>query len=82
MVIDALEEQFWFRTNQYQYQERIALAEAIANQEVQVNQLPEAVLSPLTEVARERWDAEAEKGEVAAADARRAQGVPVGSRPY
>ena len=65
-VIDALEEQFWFRTNQYQYQERIALAEAIANQEVQVNQLPEAVLSPLTEVARERWDAEAEKGEVAA----------------
>ena len=66
IVIDALDEQFWFRTNEYQYQERIALADAMAEQGVEINELPEPVMAQLTEVARESWDAEAEKGPEAA----------------
>ncbi|MEX0759669.1 MAG: TRAP transporter substrate-binding protein DctP [Tistlia sp.] len=65
-VLNALEEQFWFRTNEYQYKEKIALANAMRDQDVQVMQLPDEVMQEITEVARQSWEREAEKGEKAA----------------
>lgn len=52
----SLDEQFWWRTNEYQYQERIALAKAIEEQGVQVNELPEEVKQRLAEVVVEEWE--------------------------
>jgi len=66
-VINALEEQFWFRTNEYQYKEQLALAAAMAEEDVQVMQLPPEVMKELTAAAAKSWDKEAEKGEKAAA---------------
>lgn len=62
----ALEEQFWFRTNEYQYKERITLAKAIEEQDVQVNRLPEDVQSRLIETAQNMWDEEGERSDEAA----------------
>ena len=67
VVIDALDEQFWVRTNEYRHGEKIALAEAVAEEGVEVIELPDPVIAELTEVARARWEAEGEKGEEAAA---------------
>ena len=63
IVKEALEEQFWFRTNEYLYQERVALAKAIAEQGVQVNQLPEPVMDHLMKVAVEQWESEGERSD-------------------
>lgn len=63
IVKDALEEQFWFRTNEYLYQERVALAKAIAEQGVQVNQLPEPVMDHLMKVAVEQWEHEGKRSD-------------------
>jgi TRAP-type C4-dicarboxylate transport system substrate-binding protein len=61
-VIDSLDEQFWMRTNEYQYQERVTLAEAIKKQGVQINQLPPEVLNHLAQVAVKQWEEEGKKG--------------------
>ena len=67
IVKDALDEQFWVRTNEYLYKEQIALAKAIKEQGVQVNTLPEDVQARLTKVAQKHWDEEAKRSPEAAA---------------
>lgn len=63
IVKEALEEQFWFRTNEYLYQERVALAKAIADKGVQVNTLPEPVMDHLMTVAVEQWESEGKRSD-------------------
>lgn len=65
IVKQTLEEQFWFRTNEYLYKERVALANAITNDGVQVNTLPQDVQDHLVATAQARWDAEGERSELA-----------------
>ena len=62
MVKDVLTEQFWFRTNEYEYKEQITFAKAQAEMDVQLNQLPDEVQDHLVSVAQEMWDAEGERG--------------------
>lgn len=63
IVKDALSEQFWIRTNEYQYKERITLAKAIAEQGVQVNVLPDEVQDKLVATAQKMWDEEGKRSE-------------------
>ncbi len=63
IVKDALNEQFWVRTNEYQYKERITLAKAIAEQGVQVNVLPDEVQDKLVATAQKMWDEEGKRSE-------------------
>ncbi len=66
IVKQALEEQFWFRTNEYQYKERITLAKAIEELGVEINRMPDEVQTRLVETAQKMWDAEGERSEKAA----------------
>ena len=66
ILLNALEEQFWFRTNEYTYKEQIALAAAKAEQGVQVTRLPDEVAQHLAVAATAAWEKEAEKSEMAA----------------
>lgn len=66
-VKDALDEQFWVRTNEYLYKERIALAKAMEEQGVQINTLPRDVQDRLTKVAQKEWDEQAKRSDDAAA---------------
>lgn len=66
ILYSALEEQFWRRTNEYIYQEQVALARAQAEQNVEVIELPEDVRQAMLEAARTSWEAEREKGGKAA----------------
>lgn len=61
-VIDSLDEQFWARTNEYQFQEQVALAAAQKQHGVKINQLPQEVLDHLASVAQKQWEEEAKKG--------------------
>jgi TRAP-type mannitol/chloroaromatic compound transport system substrate-binding protein len=63
IVKDTLQEQFWIRTNEYQYKERITLAKAIAEQSVQVTVLPDEVQDKLVQTAQKMWDEEGKRGE-------------------
>ncbi|GAA0845262.1 TRAP transporter substrate-binding protein DctP [Marinobacter szutsaonensis] len=63
IVKDALNEQFWIRTNEYQYKERITLAKAIAEEGVQVNVLPDEVQDKLVATAQKMWDEEGKRSE-------------------
>ena len=63
---NALEEQFWKRTNQYIYLEAIVLAKAVKEQKVEVVTLPPEEQKKITEIAMQMWDKEAEKGPEAA----------------
>jgi TRAP-type mannitol/chloroaromatic compound transport system substrate-binding protein len=63
---NALEEQFWKRTNQYIYLEAIVLAKAVREQNVEVVKLPPEEQKKITEIAMQMWDKEAEKGPKAA----------------
>lgn len=65
-VKDALNEQFYYRTTEYLYKEEIALANAVKNDGVQVNTLPDEVLQQLATVAQKTWDEEAKRSETAA----------------
>ena len=65
LVKDVLLEQFWYRTNEYLYQERITLAKAIAEDGVEVNTLPEDVQDHLTQVGMAMWDEEAKRSDQA-----------------
>ncbi|HWW49553.1 MAG TPA: TRAP transporter substrate-binding protein DctP [Xanthobacteraceae bacterium] len=62
---DLLKDQFWLRTNEYQFQEQVTLAKAIKEKGVKVNQLPDDVLAHASKVAMKHWDEEAKKGPVA-----------------
>jgi TRAP-type C4-dicarboxylate transport system substrate-binding protein len=61
-LIDELDEQFWMRTNEYEFQERVTLAKAIKQHGVQVNQLPQEVLDHMTKVAAQQWEEEGKRG--------------------
>ncbi|MBU2955039.1 TRAP transporter substrate-binding protein DctP [Marinobacter sp. F3R08] len=63
IVKDALDEQFWVRTNEYQYKERTTLAKAIAEHGVQVNVLPDEVQDKLVATAQGMWDEEGKRSE-------------------
>ncbi|MFL1403785.1 TRAP transporter substrate-binding protein DctP [Marinobacter sp. M1N3S26] len=66
LVKDVLNEQFWYRTNEYQYKERITLAKAISEEGVQVNTLPQEVQDHLVQTAQAMWDEEGERSDKAA----------------
>ncbi len=66
IVKQVLDEQFWYRTNEYLYQEQIALQKAIKEQGVKVNVLPEDVQARLREVAKKTWEEEGKRSEKAA----------------
>jgi TRAP-type mannitol/chloroaromatic compound transport system substrate-binding protein len=63
---NALEEQFWKRTNQYIYLEAITLAKAVKEKGVEVIYLPPEEQKKITEVALKMWDEEGAKGPDAA----------------
>ncbi|MGM0768115.1 MAG: TRAP transporter substrate-binding protein DctP [Pseudomonadota bacterium] len=63
IVKQALDEQFWVRTNEYQYKERTTLAKAIEEQGVEVNTLPDDVQERLTKTAQSLWDEEGKRGD-------------------
>jgi TRAP-type C4-dicarboxylate transport system substrate-binding protein len=63
IVKQALEEQFWVRTNEYLYKERITLAKAIAEDGVQINTLPDDVQDRLVKTAQGMWDEEGKRSE-------------------
>ncbi|MBE02017.1 TRAP transporter substrate-binding protein DctP [uncultured Marinobacter sp.] len=65
IVKQALDEQFWVRTNEYQYKERVTLAKAIAEQGVQINTLPDDVQAKLVKTAQGMWDEEGKRSEEA-----------------
>lgn len=66
ILLAALEEQFWRRTNEYIYQEQVALAKAQAELQVEVIELPEDVRQAMLEAARVSWEKERAKGGKAA----------------
>ncbi|MFC4260872.1 TRAP transporter substrate-binding protein DctP [Marinobacter lacisalsi] len=66
LVKDVLNEQFWYRTNEYQYKERVTLAKAMAEEGVQINTLPDPVQDHLVQTAQSMWDEEGERSEKAA----------------
>lgn len=63
IVKQALDEQFWVRTNEYLYKERITLAKAIAEDGVQINTLPDDVQERLVKTAQSMWDEEGKRSE-------------------
>ena len=65
VVKQALDEQFWIRTNQYLYKERIALAKAVADQGVEVNVMPDDVQQKLAQTAQGMWDEEDKRSDEA-----------------
>jgi TRAP-type C4-dicarboxylate transport system substrate-binding protein len=65
-VKQALDEQFWVRTNEYLYKEKIALAKAMAEQDVQITTLPDDVQQHLTEAAKKSWEEQGERSDKAA----------------
>lgn len=65
-VKQVLDEQFWFRTNEYLYQERVALSKAMEENGVEINRLPQDVQQRLTEIAQKTWEEEGKRSENAA----------------
>ena len=66
IVLQALDEQFWLRTNEYLYQEQVTLAKAVAEDGVQINTLPADVQKRLVGSAQKIWDEEAKRSPEAA----------------
>ena len=62
IIKETLEEHFWWRTNQYAYQEAITLAKAQKEKGVTVVTLDEKSQQEMTKVAQEMWELEAQKG--------------------
>lgn len=58
----AMEEQFWRRTNEYIYQEQVALARAQAEHNVEVIELPEDVRGQMLQAAQQTWEQERARG--------------------
>lgn len=65
-IKDALDEQFWVRTNEYLYKERLALAKAMKEEDVKITTMPPEVQKKLTEVAEGSWDEMAGRSDDAA----------------
>lgn len=65
ILVETLEEQFWLRSTEYQYLERVALAKAVAEHDVKVHQLPDEVMAKLTEVALQVWEEEGKRSDKA-----------------
>ncbi|WP_339799460.1 TRAP transporter substrate-binding protein DctP [uncultured Marinobacter sp.] len=62
LVKEILREQFWFRTNEYQFKEQVTLAKAIAEEGVQLNVLPDDVQDHMVQVAQKMWEEEGKRG--------------------
>ena len=65
-VKDALKEQFWFRTNEYEHKEKVTLQKAVKEEGVKINTLPQDVQDHMTEAAQKFWDEEAKRSDNAA----------------
>lgn len=65
VVRNTLDEQFWVRTNEYQYKERLTLAKAQKELDVKINKLPKDVQEKLMETAQELWEKEGERSDKA-----------------
>lgn len=63
IVKQALDEQFWVRTNEYLFKERITLAKAIKDEGVQINTLPDDVQDRLVKTAQTMWDEEGKRSD-------------------
>jgi TRAP-type mannitol/chloroaromatic compound transport system substrate-binding protein len=63
ILLNTLEEQFWRRTNEYQFKEELALARAKAKHKIQVIDLPAEVRAKMKEVAKTIWEKERAKSE-------------------
>ncbi|HEX5512874.1 MAG TPA: TRAP transporter substrate-binding protein DctP [Gammaproteobacteria bacterium] len=61
IVIDTLDQQFWERTNEYEYQEEIALAKAQRELGVKLNVLPQDIQQKLSQAALKNWEMEAKR---------------------
>jgi TRAP-type mannitol/chloroaromatic compound transport system substrate-binding protein len=61
VLFSALEEQFWFRTTEYEYLEAITLAKIQKEKGVQLLVLPPEEQKKMTEAATKIWDEEAKK---------------------
>lgn len=61
IIKSTLEEHFWLRTNQYQYQEEITLAKVEKEKGVQVTNLPPADYNKMKDAAMATWDEVAQK---------------------
>ncbi|MCG8694555.1 MAG: hypothetical protein MI806_25395, partial [Minwuiales bacterium] len=60
--LDLLDMRFWKRTTEYQYKERVALSQGVAEQNVTVAQFPDAVLAKFTEASSAILKEERAKG--------------------
>ncbi len=60
--LDLLDMRFWKRTTEYQYKERVALSQGVAEQNVTVAQFPDAVLAKFTEASAAILKEERAKG--------------------
>ncbi|MDX1552699.1 MAG: TRAP transporter substrate-binding protein DctP [Marinobacter sp.] len=65
-VKDALKEQFWVRTNEYEHKEKVTLQKAVAEEGVEINTLPQDVQDHMLEAAQKFWDEEAKTSDNAA----------------
>ena len=61
---NTLKEQFWRRTNEYQFKEEVALARAKAKHKVQVVDLPKEVREKMKGVAKTIWEKERAKSDL------------------
>lgn len=61
-VTSTLDKHFLSRANEYQFQDRVALAKVVKNQGVKINPLPPEVVTHLSQVAVKQWDQEGKKG--------------------
>ncbi|MCF8033647.1 MAG: TRAP transporter substrate-binding protein DctP [Desulfarculaceae bacterium] len=62
ILIETLEEEFWLRTNQYQYLEDLTLSKIIKEDGVELITLPPAEYAKLQAAALKMWDEVAKKG--------------------
>ncbi len=62
ILVNVLEEEFWLRTNQYEYLEDLALAKIIKEGKVELVTLPPAEYAKLQAAAIKMWDEVAKKG--------------------
>jgi TRAP-type C4-dicarboxylate transport system substrate-binding protein len=63
IVRDALEEQFWYRSNEYQFLEEEALSRAIAKQGVQVSSIAPSEMKKIRKLAQVIWEEESKKSD-------------------
>ncbi|MFC4670445.1 TRAP transporter substrate-binding protein DctP [Seohaeicola nanhaiensis] len=65
-LLDTIENRFFLRSAEYQHKEAIALSEGVANDGVEVVNLPDDVLALLSDASASILETEAQKGERAA----------------